>query len=94
MMHIDEVVNAVWAKISKIARETYRSDEDINIVVYMDYEFYVLCKSDIKGEVSQAAYEFSHKDTVIGYPVHKVTHTIRVEGEHKHPPFRVVNLDG
>lgn len=94
MQRINEVIEAVWAKRRQIITESKSPDDPVNIVVYMDYEYYSMCKSEINGEVPVSVHEFFDRDTILGFQVYKVVPKHTRDGEIKHPPFKVVNLDG
>ena len=100
MQRINEVIEAVWAKRRQIIIESKSPHAPINIAVYMDYEYYSMCKSEINGEVPASVHEFFDRDTILGFQVYKVYKVYKVVPMHtrhveiKHPPFKVVNLDG
>jgi len=83
MLLIDEVAEEVFNKVRAQGLK-----QDIQIVIYMDYEYWSMCMAEIRGAGTAVAYEFYTSNTVMGYPVYKV---IRHNNQ-THVPFRVVQI--
>ena len=88
-MKIDEVIQAVHCA----AREANRAHRGVDpvLVIYMDYDYYYECGSELRDEVSGLAHEFYQAGTIAGFAVHRVV-AGPYAGKPAHPPFRVVSV--
>ena len=88
-MKIDEVINEVCCA----ARRASRGRRGVKpvLAIYMDYDYYYECGSEIRGGVSADVNEFCYRGTILGFEVHRVTIGPFTE-ETTHPPFRVVDI--
>ena len=93
-MKIEEVTEVVWSKRNELILKSKSPDDPINLAVYMDYEYWVECKREfVNAGYCGSSYEFYDADTVLGFPVYRVTPMTNRHGDVRHVPFRVVNLD-
>lgn len=76
-MKIDRVIRAV--------RKLERGKKGAPIAVYMSVGFHSECKSEIRGAVPPAQYEFLTEGTVLGHPVYTL---------HEAPLFGVAYVNG
>jgi len=88
VMEIDKVINALFHKKSDMI---VKGDEP-NLAIYMDYEYYSICKAELKGRLSIAQLEFSMDCTIFECPVYKVIPSYTDKGEIKHPPFKILAI--
>lgn len=88
-MRIHEVIDEVRRKSIDFTYSARNRGRTADISIYMDYEYYSLCMSEIKGEVSSEVCEFHHKGTIYGYPVYRVVGIHNAESSVIHPPFKV-----
>jgi hypothetical protein len=68
-MKIKEVINAVDEKITDHCMK-YGNEPKLNI--YMDYQYWDECMSDIVGDVPSIEYEFFYNQTIFGHVVYLV----------------------
>lgn len=88
-LKIYEVFNEVMTKRDEILRRD-RTVSDVNFTVYMHYEFYCECMSEISGGVDSRAHEFFFHGTVMGHDVYICTESA-IAGK-SHSPFRVFQI--
>lgn len=90
MLKVHEVIDAIYSKRQQIIVKNKDSQYIPKLAVYMDYDFYAECKSEITGGVSQPAFDFYHDDKIAGYPVWRVPPRITDCKQSKHAPFIIV----
>lgn len=87
-LKIDEVINEVLR-----VRHKYMVNNNgkvPSIHVYMDYQYWVDCKTEVKGAVDACQYEFMSEGTIMGYPVWRVVATYNGGTFKKHhAPFSI-----
>ena len=68
-MIVDDIADALWFKDN----DAYVDGRDRPpLVVYIDYDTHHKMMSEIRGQVSPAAMEMVHKQTIHGWPVYLV----------------------
>ncbi len=84
---IEEVVNEVQALRYKIVNESVDGRAEPKISIYMDYEYYKLCMSEISGVVNFNIHKFYERGTILD---HNVFLVVGIPDGVSHPPFKVV----
>lgn len=89
-MKIKECIEAVYQLENKSIREK-GSNYQPNIVIYMEYDFFIECMQEICGSVEPFVYEFFEARTIMGYPVYRVTphENIRTGQITHHAPWKI-----
>lgn len=92
-MKIEEVINAIFEKNIELTLKTKSPNDKIDIVVYMDYDFYTECKREfVNAGYCGTSYEFYESDSIFGYPVYRVLPRDNIHGNVRHARFRVVGF--
>lgn len=88
-------VHEVFEAVHKLRGNTQEQrSRGAKIAVYMDYEYYIACMSEIGAEmvaIDSGSHHFYQNGTALGYPVHLVVQ--KAFFAHTHPPFTVVLLE-
>ena len=92
-MKIDEIISAIHDKRKCLIALNADCNYEPILAVYMNYDYWVECKMEIQGEVSRAIDGFFHDDTIMGYPVWKVSPSFAKEKNKEHVPFMIVNTE-
>ena len=89
-LKIDEVINEVH-RVHRLAMSRTRLAVQPVLAIYMDYDYYYECGSEIRGGAKANVNEFYFKDTIRGFEVHRVVAGPYTE-KTTHPLFRVVDI--
>lgn len=92
-MKIEEAINAVMEKHYDIKSNHHDPEYEPKIAIYMSYDYWRECASEISGSVSTSVFEFYENNTLMGYPIWRVPPMHGRDGDVNHVPFIVVNLD-